>query len=85
MTRISERKPKKKPEDYPTMIFRVGQEDKDRLNELIDRVLELANADADKDKFKRFRKNDVIVDALFLGLLSLEKKLTRKAKGVSRG
>lgn len=68
---------KKTPADYPQMIFRVSQEDKERLAELIEKVTGLANQSL-LEGSKKFRKNDVIVDALFLGLLSLEKRMSRK-------
>lgn len=76
--RIKEKRPRKTPADYPQMIFRVNQADKDRLNELIEKVVRLANREVTEEGLKKFRKNDVIVDALFLGLLNLEKKLSKK-------
>lgn len=74
--RIKERQ-QKKPADYPQMIFRVNQDDKDRLYALIDKIVDLLNRDADKKGTHRVRKNDVIVDALSIGLTSLEKKLSK--------
>jgi hypothetical protein len=68
---------KKTPADYPQMIFRVSQTDKDRLHQLIEQVTDLANEHC-RESAKKFRKNDVIVDALFLGLLSLEKRLAKR-------
>jgi hypothetical protein len=68
---------KKTPADYPQMIFRVSQADKDRLHQLIEQVTGLANEHR-LESAKKFRKNDVIVDALFLGLLSLERRLAKR-------
>ncbi len=72
--RIKERQ-QKKPGDYPQMIFRIKQEDKDKLYLSIDKIVDRLNRDADKKGLGRVRKNDVIVDALFLGLAVLEKRL----------
>ncbi len=76
--RIKERQ-QKKPADYPQMIFRVSQEDKDRIYGLIDKVVGLLNRDAERDGTHRVRKNDVIVDALLIGLENLEKKFKRRS------
>lgn len=71
-------KPRKKtPADYPQLIFRVSQTDKDKLHQLIEQVVDLANEHR-LESARKFRKNDVIVDALFLGLLSLEKRLAKR-------
>ena len=76
--RIKDKVARKQPSDYPQMIFRVSQEDKDKLQKLIDRLELLANRKLVEDGDKKIRKNDVIVDALFLGLKELEKRLSRK-------
>lgn len=73
-------KRKKQPGDYPQMIFRISQEDKDKLHDLIDRIASLANKKTGMSGFQKIRKNDVIVTALFFGLQSLEKKLTKQLK-----
>jgi hypothetical protein len=67
---------KKSPADYPQMIFRIDQTDKDRISELVEKVTRLHNEAAPPER-KKIRKNDVIVDALFYGLLHFEKRLTR--------
>lgn len=77
--RIKERQ-QKKPADYPQMIFRVNQRDKDKLYDLIDKIVELLNRDADKKGMRRVRKNDVIVDALIIGLQSLERKYDKTVR-----
>lgn len=78
--RAKERRIKKKPDEYPQMIFRVNQEDKDRLHKQIDKIVELANRDADKKGVWKLRKNDVIIEALFTGLGSLEKRFSAKSR-----
>lgn len=70
---------KKSPADYPQMIFRVNQSDKDRIHSLVESVQAAANESL-PDEAKKFRKNDVIVDALLLGLLTLEKRYAKKTK-----
>lgn len=67
---------KKTPADYPQMIFRVSQADKERLTELVEKVTALHNKTR-LPHMKVVRKNDVIVDSLFFGLLRLEKGLEK--------
>ena len=64
---------KKQPTDYPQFSFRISNEDKKRINQLASEVLDASNASLDSSA-KMFRKNDVLVDALYLGLLTLKKK-----------
>lgn len=72
MARKSKRPPKKKPSDYPQMAFRVSAEDKVRLETLVSEVHAIANKHVAPDDFK-VKKNEIIVDALWKGLLSLKK------------
>ncbi|MDZ4663100.1 MAG: hypothetical protein SGJ18_15930 [Pseudomonadota bacterium] len=74
--RIKERQ-QKKPGYYPQMIFRVKQDDKERLYASIDKIVDRLNGDSKKRGLHRVRKNDVIVDALSIGLATLEKRLQR--------
>jgi len=67
---------KKSPADYPQMIFRISQADKERITELVEKVTRLHN-NTRLPNMKKIRKNDVIVDALFYGLLRAEKGLGR--------
>lgn len=67
---------RKKPSDYPQMAFRVSAEDKAKLEKLINEVHELANGRL-KDEHLRFRKNELIVDALWKGLLDIKKNHKR--------
>ena len=63
----------KDPSDYPQMAFRVSSEDKERLMELINEVHEIANSKV-REGEKKFKKNELIVDALWLGLSQIKKK-----------
>lgn len=64
---------KKTPSDYPTFGFRVSKENKDKLNKLIAKAEKLINATKTCDDYV-VRKNDVIVEALEIGLERLIKK-----------
>lgn len=66
-------KKKKAPSDYPQFSFRIAKEDKERINELVQEIAQASNKTLPADQ-KVFRNNDVIVDALYLGLLTLKKK-----------
>lgn len=67
------REKKKRPSDYPQMAFRVSEEDKLKLTEMIDHIHRLANKSAAEDE-KKTKKNELIVAALFSGLLSLKRR-----------
>jgi len=69
---------KKSPTDYPQFSFRISPEDKMNINFLTDEVLKTSNATLSTSD-KLFRKNDVLVDALYLGLITLKKTRARKA------
>jgi hypothetical protein len=70
---------KKTPADYPQMIFRISQADKDRISELVENVTRLHN-DTRLPHMKKIRKNEMIVTALFFGLLRMEKGLGKLPK-----
>lgn len=67
------REKKKHPSDYPQMAFRVSEEDKQRLAELLEQVHRAANKKVADDE-KRVKKNELIVSALFTGLEALRKR-----------
>jgi hypothetical protein len=71
------REKKKRPADYPQMAFRVSEEDKQRLSDLINQVHSLANKGVAEDE-KRTKKNALIVAALFAGLQSLKRRYGSK-------
>lgn len=67
---------KKKPSDYPQMAFRISADDKFRLEKLIDEVHKLTNARLHEADY-RIKKNELIVDALWNGLLNIKKNHRR--------
>jgi hypothetical protein len=73
---LMKREKKKRPSDYPQMAFRVSEEDKQRLTDLIGRVHRLANKGAAEDD-KKTKKNELIAAALFVGLQTLKNKYSR--------
>ena len=73
---------KKSPNDYPKISFRVDTETKEEILSWINRVSAYY---ADRKKHGEFvkRKNDIIIEALQIGLQAIEekilgKKITRK-------
>ena len=67
-----ESRKKASPNDYPQFSFRVSMEDKETLLREIDEVTTIANRRLNKDD-RVVRKNDIIVQALHLGLQTLKK------------
>jgi len=63
----------KTPEDYEIFSFRSSTEEKDELNADIDAVVELYNRKLEADE-RKWRKNDVIMEALRIGLAAMKKK-----------
>ncbi|MGE0631248.1 MAG: hypothetical protein AB7O96_02490 [Pseudobdellovibrionaceae bacterium] len=64
---------KKRPQDYPQMAFRISKEDKKRINALAEEIVQKSNRRLSPQD-KVFRKNDVLIDALYKGLLDLKRK-----------
>ena len=58
---------KKKPSDYPQLAFRVDQEFKDEIQQIVDRLHKKANR-AVGDGEKRVKKNEILQEALRIGL-----------------
>ncbi len=67
----------KKPSDYPQFTFRITEELKARLNELIEEVTEIYNKKIDDGEYL-YRKNDIIAEALELGLIQMKKNPKKK-------
>ena len=63
---------RKNPKDYPQFTFRVDSETKLNLTQNIEEVLDLYNKTLDPNGYK-FRKNNIIVKALELGLEQMKK------------
>lgn len=58
---------KKQPNDYPQLIFRISEEEKELILKEVDRVCIELNKKR-KENEKVIRKNHVIVEAIKLGL-----------------
>ncbi len=70
--------------DYPQLLFRLSQEDKDLIEEQIDELLKIKNADLSPRQIK-FKKGEIATDALKRGLVELraevgQKKFSKKKK-----
>lgn len=63
---------RRKPSDYPQFTFRINEELKDRLSELVEEVTELYNKNIQEGEYL-YRKNDIIAEALELGLMQMKK------------
>ena len=81
MVKLSEKltRKKKKTNDYPKFAFRISEKDKDVLTERIDRIYYRFQDAKDADSFSIY-KNDIILEALDLGLKQIEDKLPRSKK-----
>ena len=63
---------KKKPSEYPLFAFRIDEEKKEELNTLLEDVREALNKKLGPED-KLWMKNDIIYEALRLGLPILKK------------
>ncbi len=68
---------KKSPSEYPMFAVRMTAEQKDQLHALIESVRDALNS-TNKPNEKLWMKNDVIFEALILGLPVLKKSAERK-------
>lgn len=66
------------PADYPTFIFRVSKTDKATLVSAIGKALRIVRSNQNEDE-KLHNKNDVIVEALKIGIKAIEKR--KRLKG----
>jgi hypothetical protein len=70
------RSQKKTPADYPQFAFRMKSvADKLALDMEIDRVVQACN-EALKDGEKTFRKNEIIIEAIIIGLKAISRRLS---------
>jgi hypothetical protein len=68
------KKSRKKPQDYPQLAFRVTDEIKVEIMDEVEEIAEgLNKRRGEKDYI--IRKNDVIVEALRIGLKQLKKRI----------
>jgi hypothetical protein len=68
---------KKSPAEYPMFAIRLTAEQKQSLNELVESVRDALNRKK-KPNEKLHMKNDVVFEALMLGLPLLRKSAARK-------
>jgi hypothetical protein len=64
---------KKKPSEYPLFAFRIDEEKKEELNNLLEETREALNRKIGPED-KLWMKNDIIYEALLLGLPLLKKQ-----------
>lgn len=75
------KKPKKKsPSEYPLFAIRLESDKKDQLNDMVESVRESLNSKLDPTQ-KLWMKNDVIYEALLIGLPLLKSRTTKKKSG----
>lgn len=65
--------------DYPQFSFRVTAEIKDRISKSVDDVTDLYNKNVPAGEYL-YRKNDIIVEALEIGLAQMKKNPGKKIK-----
>ena len=68
------KKERKRPQDYPQLTFRVTSEIKVEIMDDVEVIVEGLN-NKREDQTYVIRKNDVIVEALKIGLKQLKKKI----------
>ncbi len=72
------RKQGKRPSDYPQFAFRISDELKEKLNELVEEVTELYNKQISEGEYL-YRKNDIIAEALEIGLMQMKKSPQKRS------
>ncbi len=70
---------KRTPSDYPQFAFRISADEKKAVMKKVESVLEARLQLIGEDDFVP-RKNDIIVEALLIGLETLEQRRTRKQR-----
>jgi uncharacterized protein YsxB (DUF464 family) len=73
-----ELKIRKESGDYPQFQFRISEEEKKLIQHQIEVVLKQLNSLIGPDH-KKFKKNDVIIEAIKRGLKSLDDEYKKKA------
>ncbi len=77
MQRLCMQKKGRRPSDYPQFAFRLTAEAKENLSAMVDEVTELFNKNVPPGEYL-YRKNDIIIQALEIGLKQLKKNPTKK-------
>ena len=70
-------KTRRKPSDYPQFAFRTTDEFKQRISDLVEEVTELYNKQIPEGEYL-YRKNDIIAEALEMGLMQMKKNPNKK-------
>ncbi len=73
------RKKGKKPSDYPQFAFRISSELKEKLNTMVEEVTDLYNKHLEDGEYL-YRKNDIIAEALEIGLVEMKKGPAKKRR-----
>lgn len=68
----------RRPSDYPQFAFRLTAETKEQLSSMIDEVTDLYNKNVPPGEYL-FRKNDIIIEALEIGLAQMKKSPAKKS------
>ena len=64
------------PSEYAQFSFRIDESDKLELNQLLEEILEIQRERKKEDEYSP-KKNELIVNALHIGLTAIKKELTR--------
>ncbi len=64
---------KKKSADYGLFCFRLSKTEREELNELLDKAKERLNKDKKEDEYV-ITKNEILFEAIKLGIIRLKKK-----------
>jgi hypothetical protein len=72
----------KVPGDYPQLSFRVSEDQKAMLTFRLDDLLAKIKATQNDDE-KTFKRNDLIVLALFEGMTKIEEDLSKEKKVIT--
>lgn len=72
-----EKRVKKSPNDYPKFAFRIDSESKKEISEWVDSIY-YAYQDRKDQRNIAIKRNDIILDALRIGLKAIEDKITSK-------
>ena len=68
----------RRPSDYPQFAFRLTAETKENLSAVIDEVTDLYNKNIPLGEYL-YRKNDIIIEALEIGLAQIKKNPNKKS------
>ncbi|MDD4974386.1 MAG: hypothetical protein PHY93_08530 [Bacteriovorax sp.] len=64
--------------DYPQFSFRITADLKEQLNNMIDEVVDLYNKNVPDGEYL-YRKNEIIIEALEIGLTQMKKNPGKKS------